>query len=112
MPFTTHELEEIREGNTRACCRRCGQTWTSWNVRSACPGVPVSAYEQIPAYLKTLTQLQPRPPVTIGDLELHRLSYLHHHLPDHLNDQCGLIFVDQMSASGGDDLPALRREVC
>ncbi len=53
-----------------------------------------------------------RPPITIGDLELHRLSYLHHHLPDHLNDQCGLIFVDQMSASGGDDLPALRREVC
>ncbi len=53
MPFTTHELEEVREGNARAYCRRCGQTWTSWNVRSPCPGVPVYAYEQTPSYLKT-----------------------------------------------------------
>ncbi len=38
------------------------------------------------------------------------LSHLHYHLPDYLNDHFGLIFVDQMSAPGGNDVPTLRRE--
>jgi len=58
MPFTTHRLEEIREGTARARCTRCGQTWTSWHVRSACPGVPVYPYEETPPYLKTLFALE------------------------------------------------------
>jgi hypothetical protein len=58
MPFTKHRLQEIKEGNLRARCAICGQTWTSWHVRSACPGVPVYHYEETPAYLKTLTTLE------------------------------------------------------
>lgn len=53
--FTTHELQEIREGTARFRCRLCKQTWTS-SPRSACPGVPVLA-EPDPRY-KTMTALE------------------------------------------------------
>ena len=58
MPFTRHKLQEIKEGNLRARCAICGQSWTSYHVRSACPGVTVYVYEQLPSYLKTLTALE------------------------------------------------------
>lgn len=57
MPFTRHRLAEIKEGNLRARCAICGQSWTSSAVRSACPGVPVYPFEETPTYLKTLTAL-------------------------------------------------------
>ena len=57
MPFTRHRLQAIKESNLRARCAICGQTWTSYDVRSACPGVPVNPFEQTPTYLKTLTAL-------------------------------------------------------
>ncbi|SRR5579885_1563863 len=58
MPFTKHRLQEIKEGNLRARCTICGQAWTSYDVRSACPGVPVYPFEETPSYLKTLTALE------------------------------------------------------
>jgi len=39
MAFTRHRLQAIREGNLRARCSMCGQSWTSYDVRSVCPGV-------------------------------------------------------------------------
>ena len=47
MSFTKHKLQEIKEGNLRASCRLCGQTWKSYHVRSACPGVAVYPFEQL-----------------------------------------------------------------
>lgn len=57
MPFFRHHIEPIKEGNLRARCTHCHQTWTSTNIRSACPGVPVYPFEELPPYLKTLTAL-------------------------------------------------------
>jgi hypothetical protein len=52
--FTEHTLVAAGKG---ASCTVCLQTWSSWKIRSACPGVPVYPFEDLPPYLKTLTAL-------------------------------------------------------
>lgn len=55
MPFTSHRL--IAYEDKKPTCLLCKQTWSSWKVRSACPGVPVYPFEEVPSYLKTFTAL-------------------------------------------------------
>lgn len=57
-----HQLEAIHEGSARLCCTVCRQTWTSVDVRSACPGVPTFAsWASVPAdRFVTWTELRRR----------------------------------------------------
>lgn len=56
MPLVRHNL--IENAEKKPTCTLCNQTWTSWKVRSACPGVPVYPFEETPPYLKTITSLE------------------------------------------------------
>jgi DNA polymerase-3 subunit epsilon len=57
-----HQLEAIHEWSARMRCTICQQTWTSGNVRSACPGVPTFAsWASVPAdRFVTWTELRRR----------------------------------------------------
>lgn len=51
--MTLHRLEAIQEGNKRVRGTICRQAWGSSDKRSACPGAPVYAFEELPSSLKT-----------------------------------------------------------
>ena len=57
-----HQLEAIHDGSARLRCTVCQQTWTSRDVRSACPGVPTFAsWGSVPAdRFVTWTELRRR----------------------------------------------------